>query len=395
MRLSAARSLPTQGWMRARFDAIGWAADAEALLAGLDRRKRFAILLLPHHACIQSDTKAGIRSVDAYLTWSTGSVIAVPQGGSVCAKWHVVEHGQRRSGTSRFSIGDDNIAHVDGVYPDAADQPLLVGTERARDYPAMLGSLRERAQRSQWELLLALEHHVVVTLAAANRRVARELEGDLDYDVIDLYVDRSNHGAVDQVSLEKLSSELLFGDDGGNDTSVVMRLVRRCATTAINQQPIPAYLAANIFSAAEEAIRREIKDPHIGRKVRRVARSLRGANFEDVIAEYRKVHPKDELGRRRALAALSAGKTIDSTASSLSILLAEHSAEAVGSDEEAVYLGLTLRALAKRIGTTDASALRVAYQHATHGTGDGADLDENELVAAWAATSPDRSGASA
>ena len=391
MRLSAAKSLPASGWTRARLDAIGWAADAEPLLSGLDRRKRFAILLLPHHASIRSSTKIGIRPVDAHLSWSTGSVIAVPRGTQYTAEWHVVEHGRRRSGTSLFAVVGADPAQVDGTYPDGADQPRAIGTARAGDYPALLAGLRERARRAEWELLLALEHYLGVSLAAANRRVARELDGDLDYDAVDLYADRSNHGAVDGVSLEKLAGELLFGREDGGATSVVVRLIRRCATTAINQQPVPAYLAVNIASAAEEAIRREIKDPHIGRKVRRIARSLGNPDLEAVIAEYRKVHPKDELGRRRALAALSAGKTIDSTASSFSAIPVGRVVGTVGSAEDSVHLGLTLRALAGRIGTTDAGALLAAYQSVTRGAGP----DENELVSAWAATGSVRPGASA
>ena len=389
MRLSAAKSLPASGWTRTRLDAIGWAADAEPLLSGLDRRKRFAILLLPHHASIRSATKTGIRPVDAHLSWSTGSVVAVPRGTQSTAEWSVVEHGRRRSGTSRFAGA--GAARVDGTYPDGADQPREIDTERAGDYPAILAGLRERSRRAEWELLLALEHYLGVSLAAANRCVARELDGDLNYDAVDLYADRSNHGAVDGVSLEKLASELLFGREDGGDTSVVVRLIRRCATTSIHQQPIPAYLAVNIASAAEEAIRREIKDPHIGRKVRRIARSLGNPDLEAVIAEYRKVHPKDELGRRRALAALSAGKTIDSTASSFSTLPAGRVAGTVGSAEDSIHLGLTLRALAGRIGTTDAGALLAAYQRVTRGAGP----DENELVSAWAATGSVRPGASA
>lgn len=383
MRRSAAKSLPANEWIWARLDEIAWAHHGGTVLADIDLRKNYTILLLPHHTRLQSETKTGVRLVQAHLSWSTGSVLAIPAGEKVSARWSIVEHGSRTSGRASFSIGAHGGPVRSGTYPGEADEPTVAVGGRGA-YGTLSNQLHDRSTGATWELLTALEQHVDISLAAANRRVARELEGDLEDESINVWADHSNHGAVDAVTLDKLAGQLLYGGNDSSDSSIIMRLMRRCATTPINQQPVGTYLAVNIFSAAEESIRREIKDPHIGRKIRRIARTLNTSDFEEIIAAYRRVHPKDELGRRRALAALSAGKTVDATAASLDSLAAQRHGVSQDGEQDAVHLGLTLRRISEAIGSSQIDVLTAAYRSSVK-TGDS-DVNENQVVSAWAAS---------
>ncbi len=365
MRLSAAATLPSASRLQELLTAMAWAHDAEKVLSGLDRRSGFTVIGLPIFTRLISDTKQGKREVVARLTWADGAVLAIPTGVIEQPHWSVVEHGRRRRGTCTVSVTSGEIL-TEG-YPSGASHPRLFPA------PKPLAQLQRDGAAAEWALLSELEPHVTASLQAANRTVAREIE-DNNED-IDLYTDRSNHGAVDTVALEKLAGQLLYGTEGSRDGSIVLRLIRRCAQTAINQQPVASYLAANIFSAAEEAIRREIRDPHIGRKVRRLARKLNASDLETVIRAYRAAHPKDALGRTRAILALTAGKTIDAVSSSLT--------------EQ-----LPVRALVDELGTPDLAGLVASHrQRRADGEVYVDPLTEDQVFDAWTTTAPHRRSA--
>ncbi|WP_332798106.1 hypothetical protein, partial [Xanthomonas sp. WCS2019Cala2-53] len=80
-----------------------------------------------------------------------------------------------------------------------------------------------------------------------------------------------NHGVADHVALEGLATSLLWGTEAQAD-SIVLRMVDRAASTHINNQPLGSWFDINLRARAEEAVRRHIGDPHIGRKIRRLAR---------------------------------------------------------------------------------------------------------------------------
>lgn len=348
MRLSAAQSLPPLETIRQHLNSVAWGYDSAAL-ESLDGRKPYAVALLPHYTKVLSDTKAGTRLVDAHLAWAHGTVVAVPRSGeALTLPWSVVEHGKKHSGTAQLAVTSSGEWDLTG-YPEHTELPVAYGGV-SRGYKRMRARLAEDGKTAAWRLLADLETHVTRALEAANRTVARELEGDTrPDDEIDLFVDRSNHGAVDAITLENLAGELMYGKDGSSDGSVLLRLITRCATTAINQQPVGSYLAVNILSAAEVAIRRYLNDPHIGRKVRRLARELSITDLDTLLAAYRKAHPQDELGRRRAINALSAGKTLDATSSPMDSASHITPMEEVERSAERARLELDLRDLAAEV----------------------------------------------
>ena len=320
MRLSASQMLPPRQVLRKLVTDIAWGLAVRRVFEDLDGRSHYMAALLPTSTKVLSETKTGERLVDVFLTWSDGPVVAAPVHGSVDTSWSFVEHGKKVSGTVTLTAHEaSGIIDVSESYPAHA-APLtavvLLGTRR---FERLILKLERMAAESEWTLVSELERYVLFSLEAANRRVAREIEGDSeDTELTDYYADRDNHGVLDRIALDKIAGTLLYGADGTPASSVIRRLIVRCATTSINQQPLSSYLATNVYSQAELHIRREIGDPHVGRKVRRLARESGAPDIDSLLAAYRVAHPKDELGLRRAIAALTAGKSVESTATSMS-----------------------------------------------------------------------------
>ena len=78
---------------------------------------------------------------------------------------------------------------------------------------------------------------------------------------------------VDQVKLDQLRDQMMFGDD--THSSAAERLLKLCTSPGTFRRVDPLrYLTTAIRRDATTAVRRAIGDPHIGPKVRGLAREL-------------------------------------------------------------------------------------------------------------------------
>lgn len=281
-------SLPHPDRMRSLVTQVAWAIAAEA-----HPDTGLSLVALPHAATVS-------RYASAYIHWSPSIVVAA--GTEVT--WRVVERGVEQAG--QFTVHSPT--DIDGVFPPGAAAPIQQSRRQ----------LIQQGRAARFELVTALERHVTGLLEASNRFVARELEGRAG-DEAEGWAPSLNHGVIDTVALEALATELLWGGSTQTD-STVLRMVDRAATTHINNQPLGSWLDTNLRARAEEAIRRHIGDPHVGRKIRRLAREHNPQTIEALIALYRRAHPRESVGRDRVIAALSADKTIDAVSHSLSLL---------------------------------------------------------------------------
>ncbi len=291
-------NLPSPDRLRELVESVAWGLAAEA-------KEGDDLVALPHAAKLPTGT--------AYIHWAPA--IVVTPGEKVT--WKVVERGDEFAGTFTVSETGD----IDGVYP-LAKAPVLA---RRRE-------LTREGNAARFTLVAELEAHVQGLLEATNRFVAREIEDRLG-DSDEGWAPTSNHGVVDKVALEELATELLWGADGRDD-STVLRMVDRAATTPINNQPLGAWFDKNLRARCEEAVRRRIGDPHIGRKVRRLHREQSPGSIDELLELYKRAHPRESVGRDRVMAALSADKTIDSVAHSLDLVTNSTAAVLVGSSNE-------------------------------------------------------------
>lgn len=283
------RTLPHPDTLRTLVEQIAWGRAAAAAEDSSTGR----LLALPHAAKVS-------RYGAAYIHWTPAIVVA--PGTEV--SWRIVERGVEQTGTFVAHSPTD----IDGDYPEGAAPAHLRSRTR----------LISDGAAARFELVSALELHVTELLEASNRLVARELEGRLG-DESEGWAPTHNHGVCDPVALESLATTLLWGADRQSD-SVVLRMVDRAAVTHINNQPLGSWFDTNLRARAEEAVRRHIGDPHIGRKIRRLAREQSPSSIEELIELYRRAHPRESVGRDRIIAALSADKTLDSVSHSLSLL---------------------------------------------------------------------------
>ena len=294
------RTLPHPDTLRSLVEKVAWGLAASTLDGAGE------LLALPHAAKLT-------RYASAYIHWSPSIVVA--PGTEV--SWRIVERGEELTG----SFTAHSPTEINGRYPEGAAAPQL----HARTRLILDGSV------ARFELVDALEHHVADLLEASSRLVARELEGRLG-DESEGWAPTLNHGVADHVALESLATGLLWGS-GTQSDSIVLRMVDRAAATHINNQPLGSWFDVNLRARAEEAVRRHIGDPHIGRKIRRLAREQSPGSIDELIEMYRRAHPRESVGRDRVIAALSADKTLDSVSHSLS-LLTNVTAELEEPDEE-------------------------------------------------------------
>lgn len=287
MRASAARSLPRAEELRSLIERVAHGIAAERF------RPHQNVVLLPH--------AANLDAGEAYLTWSAG--IAVAPGTEVTWSYH--DRTGNGAGTATVHLA----GAPTGQWPTGAGAPRVMKARAAV----------EDGNQALWELLAKLERFVRERVEASNRYIARELEDRLG-DGFEGWAPVDNRGVIDEVAIDEVATALLYGTAGAKD-SVVIRMVRRAATTSINNQPLGSWFDRNITARADEYIRRRIGDPHVGRKVRRIMRTASPRSFAELQEAYSRAHPKDHIGRERLLAALSAGKTIDAVSSSIDLFV--------------------------------------------------------------------------
>lgn len=145
---------------------------------------------------------------------------------------------------------------------------------------------------------------------AASYRVQAEITGAGD--------EYASH-IVDKIERDRIADQIILGDSA-ND-SITIRLIRRVASTDITvRRSLMNVMGTAIWSAAETVVRQHIGDPHLGRIIRRIHRSLQALGPteeitpERVLAAYREKHPEARLGIGRVTDALSAGASIHAQA---------------------------------------------------------------------------------
>ncbi len=261
------------------------------------------------------DLRGGTLLLPVRLTFDPAPIHLIPAGGSETARWVLGGMGHYGTGTVLLSCGQRPSGTlptgIHGRCPDlgtAGDPSTGAGPAAAGslDEIQMLTSrgavktelerLVERAARSRWNLLQYLEPHATRSLHSAHASVSREIAGD------------STHAVplLDETKLQTLKDHMVLGDDDHPGT--VAPLLDRCLKpeTFLKVDPL-RYLAVSMRRDAEAVIRKAIGDPHIGRKVRAVARETGLRDLDTIIAAYRERHPSDFLSVDRAEAALSVG----------------------------------------------------------------------------------------
>lgn len=245
------------------------------------------------HKGINSDGEA-VR-LPIRVTWDTTPVGIVMEPG-VTASWQSNGMGHSGVGITQVTLAPRNALLETALESNSVPAESSVATLNKRELVHALNELVSTGKDAQWALMLQLEPFVVQAVNTAHAYVSAE-------------VSPNGQPVLDATGREQIVSSIMYGDpDKETGESIVLNMLGRCQldTTFVNVDPW-MYMRKTISSAAESAIRRKIRDPHIGRKIRRLSEELGTRDVEIVMAEYNKRYPKDRLARKRAENALNAG----------------------------------------------------------------------------------------
>lgn len=179
--------------------------------------------------------------------------------------------------------------------PSLAD-PVFVGSGSRRRIIAALEGIAEAGRTARWSLLMDIEPRLRKQIDKTHAWVCHEIS----------LTTGNDQALLDQVGREEMLNSMLLGDPSDKRRCSVDRLIDLCLgpDTFLKVDPLK-YMATHLKRDAEQELRNRIGDPHIGPKVRKVARLHPRASIDQLIEEYRKIYPKDRLARDRTEAALS------------------------------------------------------------------------------------------
>jgi hypothetical protein len=230
------------------------------------------------------------------VTWDRGH-LTLDDAKTPRARWRARGMGWDLSGVwpDRRRARDCAFGQAD-PFPSAAESPVVVTLEA--DLRGSLAAMVEDGRAARWEFLLWLQPTVSSALVRAHASIRAEVGGAGSGDLAP--------PLVDQVKLDQLRDLMLFGD--AERSSAAERLLALCAAPDTFRRVDPLrYLTTAIRRDAATELRRALGDPHVGRKVRSLARELGTTDLDTVVAEYRRRWPADHLAGDRAAQALSVG----------------------------------------------------------------------------------------
>jgi len=218
--------------------------------------------------------------------------------------WHGVGAG--------WGLAGETVVSVRGVPVDAPPQQrwlskppsvVVAAAMHPRALTAELLRLSSDGRGAVWETISGLEAYTLRAAWAAHSAVFAEMAGG----------SASAMHLLDGVETQEVCDRLLLGSEG-EGPSAVARLVERCLSPVAFRGADPLKVVRmSLRRDAEAEIRRRVGDPHIGSKIRGVARDLGlgavvGRIDPDVIAEvvarYSLRWPKDRLAAERARRAI-------------------------------------------------------------------------------------------
>ena len=297
-------------WMQTlcdRLEQVIWGLDADRILAAADTLPATgALARLPVWLWTEplinigrkATTRTGRRAhMPVRISRPAGSLVLVAEGAARFGTWSAAGLGVQRAGAT--TVACTPLAQPATDPSDPCTDDLAFPPSGRRQLLHRLRRISADGLKARWDVLLGLEPYAQAAVADAHVYVCAELAGQ----------DGQSRPLLDRIGLRHITDTLLLGDAAGPPTragSTAHRIVDRCLTEDAFVRVDPQRLVRTwLRRDAEQAIRVHVGDPRVGPKVRAVARELGTADLSAIIAAYRRRHPADELGPRRAAAALA------------------------------------------------------------------------------------------
>ena len=290
-----------------RLERMSWGACAREILDSRPQFGNCSIATLPLFAWDRPDRDAGRKTRSATgelllpvkIKWrgTPGSVVLLHAREKIELSW-TASGGSEIPSRGKTCVVPAEIATIEAheVYraiPKVINAASLSRMETRRT----LSDLASDGRNAQWEILRIFEENLRWNFERALRSVKTELG-------------LGSFPVVDESAGEMIQNNILLGDEGSDD-SLALRLINRCLEgEAFSRVDPERYVRRALFSAAETGIRRHIGDPHIGRKVRRVAEEINSDDADLVAEEFARQNPKSHVGSRRTKDALTAPQRV-------------------------------------------------------------------------------------
>ncbi|WP_422759096.1 hypothetical protein [Paenarthrobacter sp. C1] len=332
------RKHPSLEVLCSRLERIMHGQAAKAILEAGDLPERAGIVTLPvwswEHPLIDVGRKdkahgTGERMLMPVRNAWDGPPVVIVSDEAVPVSYHTRGMGHARAGQSKLvrRLGEAPVATVTTL-PSLAE-PVFVGSGLKPRNTAYLNSLVKAGEAAHWDVLTDLEPKLRTTVFQAHSFVCYEI--GLSTGVVE--------PMLDELGLEQIVDAMMYGEILGEDAgerekgkpSAMFRLIELCLEPEcfVKVDPLK-YMTKHMRRDAETQIRRRLGDPHIGPKIREIARRHPRAEIADIVEAYREVYPKDRLSLPRARAALS----VSPSAAARSTLLAPE-----GFTSDTVYEG--------------------------------------------------------
>ena len=232
------------------------------------------------------------------MNWQPSALALVTEPST--AAWSMIGLGHSGTGQVHLLPVRHPRPPVSGeFFPTAGSLEVEVLPQHA--LKARLEDLAADGHQARWDAVMSLEHYV--------NRAVHSAVVSVSWDVNRGPGGQEPAWVLDETAKQTVANRMLLGTDDGPGR--VGALLERCLrpNTFVRVDPL-RYVVKDLHRSAEAEVRKTIGDPHIGRKIRAVARTMPSASMQDVITAYRANHPGDHLSSARAARALSAGPDV-------------------------------------------------------------------------------------
>ncbi len=231
------------------------------------------------------------------VKWHVQALHAVDHQTSI--PWEACMIDEFWSGASTVVLSPDVIpAAVPSRTPESTiEVEQMSRTEMVR---ALHGYVQD-GHRARWEALEILQPMLERSLLTAHSYLSKDVST-----VVGGY-----RALLDDIMMETIRDEMMFGDADAQAPSVVSKIMDTCLDEGRFDKVEPLhYLRITLRRSAQEAVRRAIGDPHNGSRIRAVAVQADTRNPEVVRDLYNEgafssSRPSDQVGLARVQAALT------------------------------------------------------------------------------------------
>lgn len=291
-----------------------WCARTERVLhgraaAGVDAGDSdAAVVILPQWLWRVPAIDVGRKGRDAgghpvrlpiRIDWPS-ALLVMQRGTSETLPWRATGMGHDLSGQVTVTVADSATVqrhaetHVspgrDGSIPTAVTAVPMSPVAVAET----LSSCVDDGNLAWWELLDGLEPLARAKLSRAHTALSIDVSGSVDAPAL-----------LDPVSMDSLVDAMVLGSQ--EQDAPLARILERAMTPGTLVRVDPAkYISESLRRDAYASVRQRVGDPHVGSKVRRLARELGTSDPEVLARGFQRRYPnQDGVGSKRITAALS------------------------------------------------------------------------------------------